>query len=96
LTTFSARSHVTETGSDGRSRQIVSTDVVGILRPDVASVAARWTVHGQEIVQFLAPLTAPGARVFGSSFSGSSVSLIARGRSGKVEARLVLRGATNF
>jgi len=90
LTTFSVRSHFTGIGADGRSHRLPSTAVVGILRPDVASVAAHWTVSGRENVQYLTPLMATGARVFGWTFRGTSVVLVAYNRSGKVAARLTL------
>jgi hypothetical protein len=95
LTTFSMRSHFTQIGADGRGHQVPSTAVVGILRPDVANVAAHWTVSGRENVQYLTPLIAAGARVFGWGFRGTSVVLVAHSRSGKVVARLTLPARAN-
>jgi hypothetical protein len=90
LTTFSVRRQITPIDSDGHTVRIPSTAVVGILRPDVASVSARWTVSGRESAQYLTPLSAAGARVFGYTFRGTSVELVAHSRSGKVAARLTL------
>jgi hypothetical protein len=91
LTTFSVRTPVTPIDSNGHSVRVPSTGVVGILRPDVASVSARWTTgRGPESVQYLEPVIAAGARVFGCVFFGNSVVLVAHSRGGKVVARLTL------
>jgi hypothetical protein len=90
LTTFSVRRQITPIDSDGHSFRFPSTAVVGILRPDVASVSARWTISGPESAQYLTLVSAAGARVFGYTFRGTSVELVAHSRGGKVAARLML------
>jgi hypothetical protein len=95
LTIFSARRQITPIDSAGHTVRIPSTAVVGILRPDVASVSARWTTSGHESAQYLTPLSAAGVRVFGNAFRGTSVVLLAHSRSGKVAARLTLPPRAN-
>jgi hypothetical protein len=93
VTVFSARGHFTEVAPDGQRRSVATTEIVGLVRSTVTSIAVGRTTLGRPNTQGQPLLEAPGAFVFGGGFRGASVTLVARDASGHVVTRLELPGS---
>lgn len=88
LTVFALRDHFAEVGRDGRRKLVAATEVVGLVRPGVASVAVRSTAVGRPSVQGQPLFAVPGGLAFGGGFRGVAATVIARGSSGEIVSRL--------
>jgi hypothetical protein len=91
LTVFAMRDHFAEVGRDGRRKLVAATDLVGLVRPGVASVAVRSNALGRAGMQGQPLFTVPGGLAFGGGFRGVAASVIARGSGGEVVSRLSFR-----
>jgi hypothetical protein len=90
VTVFTARDHFYETGAAGQRHSFPATNVIGLVRRDVASVVVTWKLSGQPNVQGLPLFDVAGVRAFGFSFRGTAGTLMQRDAHGKTVSRVDL------